>query len=83
MTIDRLDLRSVPVEALSRAGRPLGRGGAITALRSRFSALRPDLEVSPSGYVARVEDNLLPGVEARQFVEDLRPGTGVSSNRSS
>ncbi len=67
----------MPVEALgSRAGRPLGRGGAITALRSRFSALRPDLEVSPSGYVARVEDNLLPGVEARQFVEDLAAGDG-------
>jgi hypothetical protein len=50
---------------------------AVTvALRHRFAALRPDLEVSPSGYVARIQDNLLPGVEPRQFVEDLKRSDG-------
>jgi Restriction Endonuclease associating with ARP len=77
MINDRLNPLSRPAETPgTRAGRPLGRGAAITALRRRFAALRPDLEVSPSGYVSRVEDNLLPGVEARQFVEDLPAGNG-------
>lgn len=52
------------------------RSAAITALRQRFAALRPDLELSPSGYVPSLEDNLLPGVEPRHFVEDLKKGAG-------
>ena len=58
------------------AARPLRKGAATLALRRRLTALRPELEVSPSGYVARIEDNLVPGVEPRHFVEDLARGDG-------
>ena len=58
------------------AARPLGKSAATLALRRRFAALRPDLELSPSGYVARVEDNLVPGVEPRHSIEDLEQGDG-------
>ena len=53
-----------------------GKGAASLALRRRFAALCPDVELSASGYVAALEDNLLPGVEPRQFVEDLPRGDG-------
>jgi hypothetical protein len=58
------------------AARPLGKSAAALALRRRFATLRPDLEVSSSGSVARIEDNLLPGVEPRHFLEDLARGNG-------
>ena len=60
----------------SEGDRPLGKSAAILALRRRFAALRPEVEVSPAGSVARIEDNLLPGVEPRHFVEDLARGDG-------
>jgi len=59
-----------------QAALPLRKRAATLALRRRFAALRPDLELSPAGRVARIEDNLLPGVEARHFVEDLKRGDG-------
>jgi hypothetical protein len=55
---------------------PLARSAASLALRRRFVALRPGLELSPKGYVAALEDNLLPGVERRQFAGDLARGDG-------
>jgi len=60
----------------SAAAPPLRKSAATLALRRGFAALRPDLEVSPAGYVARLEDNLVPGVEPRHFVEDLKRGDG-------
>ena len=60
----------------AEAARPVRKSAATLALRRRFAALRPDLEVSPAGSVARIEDNLVPGVEPRQFVEDLKRGDG-------
>lgn len=48
----------------------------MAALRTRFTTLRPDLEISSSGYVSKIEDNLLPGVEARHFAEDFGSGGG-------
>ena len=58
------------------AARPLRKGAATLALRRRLTESRPELDVSPSGYVARIEDNLLPGVERRHFIEDLERGDG-------
>lgn len=63
-----------------RAGGPIrlpGKSAAIAALRQRFAALRPAVEVAPSGYVSRIEHNLLPGVAMRHFVEDLGSGDGL------
>jgi len=54
-----------------------GKSAAIAALRRRFAALRPGVEVPPSGYVSRIEHNLLPGVEMRHFVEDFESGDGL------
>jgi hypothetical protein len=49
---------------------------AIAALRGRFAALWPNRGFSPSGYVSRIEHNLLPRVEARHFVDDFNNGDG-------
>ena len=58
------------------ADEPPGRAAALAALRLRLAALRPDLAISPAGYLARLEDNLLPGVVLQQFVEDLEKSDG-------
>jgi len=55
---------------------PPNKSAATAALRRRFAELRPDLKVSPAGYVSRIADNLLPGVEARHFVEHFENGDG-------
>jgi hypothetical protein len=55
---------------------PPKKSAATAALRRRFAELRPDLEVSPAGYVSRIVDNLLSGVEARHFVEHFKNGDG-------
>jgi hypothetical protein len=60
----------------TEAARIFRKSAAVAALRQRFAARWPNLEVSPSGYVACIHDNLLPGVEPRQFVEDLERGGG-------
>jgi hypothetical protein len=62
--------------AVNEPVRPLGRSAATEALRRRFAELLPVLEVSPTGYVACIADNLLPGVESRHFVGHFENGDG-------
>jgi hypothetical protein len=46
------------------------------ALRERFAARWPSRAFSSSGYVSSIEDNLLPRVERRHFVDDFNNGDG-------
>src|SRR4051812_35311957 len=53
--------------ALTQALKALGRG---------LESSRPGLKLSPAMYVESIEENLLPGVERRDFESDLRQGNG-------
>jgi hypothetical protein len=69
----------VPRATPERPGRefPAAAGQAHSFLTTAvFAELRPDLEVWPAGYVSRIADNLLSGVEARHFVEHFKNGDG-------
>jgi len=50
-------------------------------LSRRFAKLRPDVGISPAGYVSSIEENLLAGVEPRHFSEDFENGDGRELDR--
>src|SRR6266849_3097759 len=55
------------IQTLCQATRALARG---------LLTCRPEVSLSPSGYVEAIEDNLVPGVHRRQFETDLGKGNG-------
>jgi hypothetical protein len=54
---------------------------AIAALRKQFEATRPGVPLSPSGYVANPERNLVAGVGTRHLVRDFEQGDGRELER--
>ena len=51
-------------------------GRAKNALHEAFHRMKPDVTFDKSGYVRKVEDHILPGIESSDFEDDYRKGGG-------
>jgi hypothetical protein len=49
---------------------------AMSALKRALKSIRPELPLTPNGYVNHWRDNLLPGTDPQWFEAELREGAG-------
>lgn len=53
----------------------------VYALRKAFERCKPDVKLDPRGYMRSVQDNLLPDVNQKDFIHELRAGAGEELKR--